>query len=125
MENRISPEMARNISGIQQQNPSQRQERSQEVAIRPDPVAGAPRSESERGGETAEDMDAMVEEIREMARMFERDLEFRIEEDLDRTVVEVKDTQQDEVIRQIPSEQMLELARNMERIRGILFDESA
>jgi uncharacterized FlaG/YvyC family protein len=39
--------------------------------------------------------------------------------------VEVKDAQNDEVIRQIPSEEMVELARNMERIRGILFDESA
>ena len=69
----------------------------------------------------------MVEEVREMARMFERDLEFRIEEDLDRTVVEVKDTQQDEVIRQIPPETMLEIARRLEgepdSQSGLLMDE--
>lgn len=70
------------------------------------------------------DMERMVDEVREMTRAFQRELDFRVEEELDRTVVQVRDRENDEVIRQIPSEEMLELARNMERIRGLLFNES-
>ncbi|WP_275886944.1 flagellar protein FlaG [Thiohalospira halophila] len=70
------------------------------------------------------DMERMVDDVREMTRAFQRELDFRVEEDIDRTVVQVRDRENDEVIRQIPSDEMLELARNMERIRGLLFNES-
>ena len=118
METRFNSDMARSFGSREMVSTGVETGREQQSIRKP--------SESEKAEEPrAEEMDAMVEDIREMARMFERDLEFRIEEDLDRPVVEVKDAQNDEVIRQIPSEQMVELARNMERIRGILFDESA
>ena len=117
METRISSEMARNFTGIQSLKDTS------QVAVQPQEEM-ARRAEDGQEESSSRDMNAMVEEVREMARMFERDLEFRIEEELDRPVVEVKDTQRDEVIRQIPSEQMVELAKNMERIRGILFDET-
>jgi flagellar protein FlaG len=118
METRFNSDMARSFgsremvsTGVEAEREQQSLRKSSESAKKEEP--------------RAEEMDAMVEDIREMARMFEHELQFRIEEDLDRPVVEVKDVQNDEVIRQIPSEEMVELARNMERIRGILFDESA
>jgi len=117
METRFNSDMARSFGSREMVSTSMETEQKPQ-GIKP---YDAEKAEEPR----AEDMDAMVEDIREMARMFEHELQFRIEEDLDRPVVEVKDAQNDEVIRQIPSEEMVELARNMERIRGILFDESA
>ena len=118
METRFNSDMARSLGSREMVSTGVEAERQQQDLRK---VAEPEKAEEPQ----AEEMDAMVEDIREMARMFERDLEFRIEDDLNRPVVEVKDTQSDEVIRQIPSEEMVELARNMERIRGILFDESA
>jgi flagellar protein FlaG len=55
-----------------------------------------------------------------------RELNFSIDEELGRTVVRVIDENTGDVIRQIPSEDMLELARNLAEIKertvkGLLF----
>lgn len=54
-----------------------------------------------------------------------RGLEFSVDKDTDRTVVKVVDTKSGEVVRQIPSEEMLELARHMREMEktseGVIF----
>lgn len=61
-----------------------------------------------------------AEEVRHAARQLEtfmrglnRYLEFRVDEDSGRTVVTVKDSSTGEIIRQIPSEEVMRLARNL------------
>ncbi|MFO8156047.1 MAG: flagellar protein FlaG [Thiohalospira sp.] len=72
-----------------------------------------------------EDLRKLMDDMDEVAQSFRRNLSFSVDEELGRTVVRVLDAETDELVREIPPEYMLELARNMERIRGILFDESA
>ena len=72
-----------------------------------------------------EDLHKLVDDIETVARSFRRNLSFSVDEELGRTVVKVMDAETEELIREIPPDYMLELARNIERIRGILFDESA
>lgn len=51
-----------------------------------------------------------------------RGLRFSIDDDSGRTIVRVVDTETDEVIRQIPSEEMLALIRHFNEVTGNLFD---
>ncbi|XOV81510.1 MAG: flagellar protein FlaG [bacterium] len=54
-----------------------------------------------------------VEQLNEYAQSFQRDLTFSMDEDLGRTIVRVVDRTTQEVIRQIPNETALRLARNL------------
>jgi flagellar protein FlaG len=68
-----------------------------------------------------------------MLRELEQDIEaihsvglrFAKFEELDRTYIKVIDKTNDEVIRQIPSEEVLKLAAKLEEMIGILFDKQA
>ncbi len=57
-----------------------------------------------------------VEQLNEYAQSFQRDLKFSMDEDLGRAVVRVMDRTTQEVIRQIPNETALRLARNLNSI---------
>ena len=49
-------------------------------------------------------------------------LRFRIDEVLDRPVVSVIDEKSGELIRQLPSDEVIRAAHNIEKMRGIIFD---
>ncbi|MGB5719012.1 MAG: flagellar protein FlaG [Gammaproteobacteria bacterium] len=55
----------------------------------------------------------------------QRGLRFSIDDDSGRTIVRVVDTETDEVIRQIPSEEMLVVIRHFSEMTGKIFDEVA
>ena len=55
----------------------------------------------------------------------QRGLRFSIDDDSGRTIIRVVDTETEEVIRQIPSEEMLVLIRQFNEITGKIFDEVA
>lgn len=52
-------------------------------------------------------------------------LEFNVDQASGRTVVRVVDLETNQIIRQIPSEEMVELARVLERLEGLLVDKHA
>ncbi len=54
-----------------------------------------------------------VEQLNDYVQSIQRDLRFSLDEDLGRTVVRVVDRNTQEVIRQIPNETALQLARNL------------
>jgi len=53
-----------------------------------------------------------VSRMSDYVQNIRRGLEFTIDEELDRTVITVYDVESEEVIRQIPSEEFLEMVRN-------------
>lgn len=55
----------------------------------------------------------VIQEANQYFQSINRNLEFSVDEDVNRTVVRVVDTDTGELIRQIPSEEMLQLARHM------------
>jgi flagellar protein FlaG len=59
----------------------------------------------------AEALRAKVEELNQNAQSVRRSLRFDVDDDTGITVITVRDRETDEVIRQIPSEELLELAR--------------
>ncbi len=65
----------------------------------------------------------LVEELREAMPSHEKSLEFKIDEVLDRAVVSVIDKNTGEMIRQLPSEEVVRAAHNIHYMRGVLFDD--
>ncbi len=62
--------------------------------------------------------DNALNDISRAVQSIQRNLEFRIDEASGRTVITVKDTRSQEVIRQIPSEQLLELSARLQEIES-------
>ena len=48
----------------------------------------------------------------------------RRDEDLNRYLVTIKDKDSGEIVREIPDEALIKFARNLQELRGILFDET-
>ncbi|WP_369773819.1 flagellar protein FlaG [Thioalkalivibrio sp. ALE11] len=95
--------------------------------------AAAPASESgpERQGSSgserrevaepveASDLEPVVESINAYLQNSQRTLEFSVDDSTGRTVITVMDGESDEIIRQIPPEQMLALAEHFENERAL------
>jgi flagellar protein FlaG len=54
-----------------------------------------------------------VKKLNEFVQTVQRDLQFSVDEDLDRTVIKVVDSASGDLIRQIPEDVFLELARSL------------
>ena len=66
-----------------------------------------------------------VKSINTMMKALSPNLEFAIDSDTERTVVKVVDKQTNEVIRQLPSQEALEIAKAVDRLQGLLIREKA
>lgn len=64
-------------------------------------------------GIAPETLETAVAEINNFVQLVQRDLEFTVDDELDRTVVKVVDSHSGELIRQIPEDIFLELARKL------------
>ncbi|MEO6697610.1 MAG: flagellar protein FlaG [Gammaproteobacteria bacterium] len=61
-----------------------------------------------------------VSAINSYIQNLRRDLQFTVDEQTDRIIVTVIDSETNEVIRQIPSEEVLALARSLEKNQGVI-----
>lgn len=62
-------------------------------------------------------LDQSVSELSRSVQLIERNLEFRVDDNSGRTVITVKDSDTQEVIRQIPSEQLLQLSARIKELQ--------
>lgn len=68
---------------------------------------------------------AVVSGINELVHELQRELHFAVDNQTGETVVKVVDRATDEVVRQIPSEEVLRLRQRLAEMTGVLFDGSA
>lgn len=68
---------------------------------------------------------AMVKELNTAMKVVNTNLSFSYDSVTKRTVVRVTDAQTNEVIRQIPSEEMLRISERITELLGVLFDHAA
>ena len=71
--------------------------------------------------ETKDRLENSVQRLSELVQSVQRDLQFSIDQQSGKTVITVLDSTTEEIIRQIPSEEVLSLARNIESLKGVLF----
>ncbi|MFC3532001.1 flagellar protein FlaG [Vogesella facilis] len=96
------------------------------VAVSPQAVQAA--GATDKGRNTAASDDELrkaVEKVSSAMQAYGRELNFSIDEDSGIQVVKVMDTSNDEVIRQFPSEEVLRIAKNLDKVLGVLFEERA
>jgi len=83
-------------------------------------------NETEHGAAaTREQVEAAVATIQDFVQSVRRSINFSLEEGSGRVVVKVTDAGSGDVIRQIPSEEALQLAENLSEIRSLLFKAEA
>lgn len=73
----------------------------------------------------AEQVKRAVKAINETVKAFTRDLEFTTDEDTKKTVVKVVDVNTREVVRQIPSEEVLNIAKALDKLQGLIIRQKA
>ena len=72
---------------------------------------------------TPEEVEEAVEEFNEVIQGFQKDLEFRLHEDSERWMVEVWDLEEDEIIKELPPERILDVVAQIQEMIGIMIDE--
>lgn len=84
----------------------------------------SPDSALESPSLTVEEIDYAVEVINDTMTQINRSLNFGVDEDNGRTVIKIIDRDTDEVIKQIPSEDLLKLISHMQEMQSLLSGEN-
>ena len=107
-------------SQVKQMDTAQNRSSSSEpVAIQTRSAVGqSPEAEREKLQAAVSDIQGFVQSVR-------RDINFNLDEDSGRVVINVTEATSGDVIRQIPSEEALRLAENLSEIRSVLFEAEA
>jgi len=87
----------------------------EEAARSERPSAASPSLQKEAAPK--EQLAGAVSQMQDFAQMLNRELQFDVDEELGRTVVKVVDRESGSLIRQIPSDEVLALARQMKELR--------
>ena len=74
---------------------------------------------------SADEVKEAVAKVKDSLDSLQRAFDFSVDEDSGHTVVKVMDRSTKEVLRQIPSEEFLAIARNIEKTKGQLFEGEA
>ena len=78
---------------------------------------------------SAEELREVVSKLNEHVQQIQRDLQFSVDDSSGRTVIRVVNSETEEVVRQIPSEEVLRISRNLqeqlEDVTGLIFETSA
>ena len=84
-------------------------------------------SVSEMKRQQEEDVQKAIEEfskkLEKLRKIFRGEAEFRYDGELNMVIVKIKDTETGEIIRQIPPEVMVKIAKSINELLGILVDE--
>jgi len=72
-----------------------------------------------------EDIEKITNVLNESAKLFDISLRFSVESDINRIIVTVFDKTNDEVIRQVPPEEVVRLAKKLSEMVGVLFNKTA
>ncbi|MBA1264714.1 flagellar protein FlaG [Stutzerimonas nitrititolerans] len=88
-------------------------------------VAGNAASAEQQQAVSVESLGEAVASIKDFVQTIRRDLNFDLDDSSGKMVVKVTDRSTGEVVRQIPTEEALRLAENLEEARSLLFKAQA
>lgn len=71
---------------------------------------------------TVQEVEETVESLNQTMKMLERGINFEVDEGSERTIIKVVDKETHDVIKQIPSEDLLKVIEHLQEMRNILFD---
>ncbi|PTN13136.1 flagellar protein FlaG [Nitrosomonas aestuarii] len=79
----------------------------------------------EQNSNSDKHIEQAIEKIQETVNNMAQNLRFSIDEDTGKTVIKVMDAQTQELIRQIPSQEAISIARTLDKVQGLLLDDEA
>ena len=71
---------------------------------------------------SADELKHATEELQRRIQAVSPELQFSVDQDSGRTIIKVTDKATNEVIRQIPSEEVLKLNKELDRLQGLLLN---
>ena len=74
---------------------------------------------------SSEQLNQAVKQIQDVIKQTAQSLQFSIDKDSGMTVVKVVDTESKKVIRQIPSEEVMAIAKALDKLQGLLVKQQA
>lgn len=74
---------------------------------------------------TPSQLQQALEEVQAVIQPVARDLLFSVDTDTGKTVVKIVDSATDEVIRQMPSEELIAIAKALDKLQGLLVKQQA
>lgn len=77
------------------------------------------------GAEAEKELNDAVKTTNRFMQALSQNLQFSVDKDTNTTVVKLVDTQTKDVIRQIPSEEMLSIAKALDKLQGLLIKDKA
>ena len=80
---------------------------------------------TEQTAASRDQVESAVSTIQEFVQSVRRNINFSVEDTSGRVVVKVTDSNSGDIIRQIPSEEALQLAESLEEVRSLLFKAEA
>ena len=83
------------------------------------------RTNGPQGEPSEEALTAAIGSIEAYIKPFNNRLEFSVDDDIKRVVVKVVDRETEEVILQIPSEEMIAIAKALDNIKGLFIKQQA
>lgn len=98
------------------------------VAAQAAAVQTSPAAQAQDGARDAPDrreLQDSVNRVNEAVKVFNSSVRFSIDEETQQRVVRVVDLETDEVIRQIPSEEVLAIAKVFDKLQGLLIKDKA
>lgn len=106
----------------QQVQQAQKAEQTQKVS---DQEVRAKEALQETEEVSAADLQAAIDRLNELMKDGQRSLAFSVDDELGEVVVKVMDTKTEQLIRQIPNEESLKFAKNLEGVLGVIFNDRA
>lgn len=94
-------------------------------AVREQETASATQERSELEQLSNEEIEELAKFLNDSVDLFNISIHFELNQDIDRVVVQVTDKNTGEIIRQIPSDELIALAERLNEMVGVLFNETA
>lgn len=80
-------------------------------------------AQSQNNGNLNEEVDVLKQNLDKLKKIFRGQAEFRIDKDVNKVVIKIKDPDTGEIIRQIPPEMVVKISKNIQELLGVLMDE--
>lgn len=81
--------------------------------------------QAQKAEATRDQLQEAVQRVNDFVQPFNNGLQFSLDDDTGKTIVKVIDKTTDEVIRQFPSEEMLNIAKALDTMKGLLIQQKA
>ena len=116
------PDSVRNLSDTSSEKTPQRN-RSNRRINRPKNRLREDKLDQEISEKIEEKLEEDIDRLNEIVRTYDRKLNFQLHRETDRYFVEVIDVVEDEVIREVPPEEILDLVARIDSMLGLIIDE--